>query len=98
MPAFIVSFRVDYNATYQERYQSLVDRVHQIATGPVWQETTSVLIFQAGGNAASVCNDIYFSSKLSGLRDQLFVFEVDTGQFSAMGLQDFATLKAALNA
>ena len=96
MAHFIVSFRIDNNSTYQERYESLRDRVKEIATGYVWDETTSLYILQTNGTAESVANDLYFKTKLLAPGDTLLVVDHINRQWAGHGIKYEALLGAAL--
>lgn len=96
MANFIVSFRIEEDSSYQERYASLKDKVKQIATGYVWEETTSVYILQANGTATSVASELYYGTKLSGLGDMLLVVDPLRSQYAGYSLKYPALLSAAI--
>jgi hypothetical protein len=79
MANFLVSFRLEENSTYQVRYDSLMEEINKLRTSTtVWDETTSLCIFEANGTAASVCEHLYLTSKVMCPPDILVV--VDVGQ------------------
>lgn len=96
MSHFIVSFRIDNNSTYQDRYDSLKDRVKEIATGYVWEETTSVYILQTNGTAETVANDLYYRTKLLAPGDTLLVVDPLNGAWAGHGIKYAALLGAAI--
>lgn len=99
MPNFIVSFRLASDSTYQERYESLDARVHEIAQGGVgntWEETSSMYIFIAEGNAQSICDDLYFQTKVDESKDQLLVIDVSRRQHAERGVKYPNTLAKVL--
>lgn len=86
MAHFLVSFRLASDSTYQERYDSVIERIDAIKTnGAVWDETSSVSIFEANGTAASVCDDLYYQTKLNANKDQLVVIDTVAREVAQRG-------------
>lgn len=79
MPNFIVTFRIHDDATYSDRYQSLVEEIYKVSGGPgkTSDETTSFFAFSATGwTAQSLCDHLYLHTKLTVPKDKLLVVDV----------------------
>ncbi|MES3000646.1 MAG: hypothetical protein V4787_08135 [Pseudomonadota bacterium] len=96
MGHFVVSFRIERDGTYQERYESLHQMVKAISTGYVWDETTSLYIFPAAGDAASVANTLYFQTQLLAPKDTIVVIDPIRSTYAGYGLKYEALLSAAI--
>lgn len=95
MSVFMVTFRIEYDATWQDRYDSLRDRVNQIATSTVWDETTSCYVFQAVGTADGVCDDLFMKTKINA-SDTLLVVDITGQRYASRGAKNQGTLQAAM--
>jgi hypothetical protein len=99
MGYFVVSFRIERDSTYQERYDSLRDKVKQIASTHVWDETTSFYAFGAAGDINAVTHALYYGTKLNtGLGDVLLVIDPVNGKYLGHGAKYPTLLAAALGA
>lgn len=96
MANFLVSFRIAYDDTYQDRYDSLKEQIDIVALDGVWEETSSVYVFQANGTADSVGGHLYMHSKLSAITDKLLVIELLNRTHVQYGCQYPHTLRTAL--
>lgn len=95
MPHFLLSFRIESDSTYQERYDSLQETLDGIAIGTPWKETSSVCIFSAAGTVEVVADHLYLKSKVA-TRDQLVVIDLDNRTHRQYGCKNPALLKANL--
>jgi len=96
MSSFIVSFRIEKDSTYQDRYDSLRDRVNAITAGVVWDETTSVYIFRANGTVSTVAHDLYINTQINATKDTLLVVDPIRGEYKGYGIQYPALLDLAI--
>jgi len=99
MPHFVVTFRIASDATYQERYESFVDKAREIAGGGgyCWEETTSFYAFKAAGTANSVCEALYFGTQFSPFKDTMVVIDLDNRQKAVKGYVQYPhTLDGAI--
>ena len=56
MAVFAIVFRVQKDANYECRYQSLVDEVKKQNTGKYfWDETTSLILIESDKSSADLC-------------------------------------------
>ncbi|RBL87889.1 hypothetical protein DDE05_00500 [Streptomyces cavourensis] len=95
MAHFIVTFRLKNDSTYQERYESFVDRVRAITPLAPWDETSSFFAFRANGSAASICSDLYLNSKFDSTKDQMVVIDLDLKQKATKGKVEYPALLEA---
>lgn len=84
MPRYAVSFRIDYNATYQERYDSFCEEVRRGAA-TWWAGTTSFFAVQSSDDLDTFCNRIYYRSKFSAACDVFLVVNIETGAGRSKG-------------
>jgi hypothetical protein len=97
MGNFIVSFRIERDNTYQERYESLKEKVYQIATSVVWDETTSLYVFTAKGAAQDIAYTLYYGTKVNlALGDVLLVVDPIASKYFGYGIKYPALLSAAI--
>lgn len=97
MGHFVVSFRVERDSSYQERYDSLCDKVKQIAANYAWDETTSFFAFAASGDVESVAYALYYGSKLNvASGDVLLVVDPIRSKYMGYGIKYPALLSSGL--
>ena len=96
MGHFVVSFRIERDGTYQERYDSLHDKVKEISAGYVWDETTSLYIFPAVGDAESIARALYLGTKLVTPKDTLLVIDPIKAEYAGYGIKYPSLLSAAI--
>jgi len=95
MAHFVISFRIERDGTYQKRYDSLLDKVKEISTGYIWDETTSLYVLQAAGTSQSVANSLYYGTALS-ISDTLLVIDPINSDYSGYGIKHPALLSTAI--
>jgi len=86
MANFILTFRLKADSTYASRYESFVERIHQIAPEWVWEETSSFYAFEAEGTAESICDDLYFNSNFNESLDTMVVVDLGARKSFARGV------------
>ncbi|SDN51619.1 hypothetical protein [Polaromonas sp. JS666] len=96
MPHFLLSFRIESDSTYQDRYDSLQEALRTIAAEIPWDETSSVCIFPAAGTAQSVADHLYYKSKLLAPKDLLLIIDLDNRTHAQYGCKYPNSLKANL--
>ncbi|CAI8809037.1 hypothetical protein [Pseudomonas sp. T8] len=84
MGHFIITFRIKYDSTYQERYESFTKQVGEIATSK-WEETSSFYAIQASGTASSICDNLYYKSDFVSSKDQMVVIDLDKKEKAVKG-------------
>lgn len=96
MAHFIVTFRIGSGAGYQERYDSFVAQIIELAggdSGKVWDETTSFYTFIAEGkSASSIALSLYLGSKFSPSSDMMVVIDLDKREKETYGNLEYASL------
>ncbi|QCS64410.1 hypothetical protein EC609_19125 [Achromobacter denitrificans] len=89
MAHFIVTFRFKNDSTYQDRYDSFVDKVRGIAMLSAWDETSSFFAFQADDNAAGLCSTLYLETKFDSTKDRMVVIDLDRKEKATKGNFDY---------
>jgi len=85
MSIFVISFRIKEDSTYQERYDSLVERIKKNATGSTWEETTSFFLIESTSSSSELCNDLYHNSKIIDSKDVLLVVNLSQKGYAQKG-------------
>jgi hypothetical protein len=85
MAIFVISFRIHEDTTYQERYDSLVERIKKEATGSTWEETTSFFIIESSKSSRSLCDDLYNNSQIRESKDVLLVVNLSAKAYAQRG-------------
>jgi len=60
---YIISFFIKDDRTYQDRYNSLTDRIESL--GLHWDETTSFYAVRSDRTLKSIGNDLYVNTDIS---------------------------------
>ena len=92
MAHFIVTFRFKNDSTYQDRYDSFVDKVKEIAELSPWDETSSFFAFQADDNAVGLCTTLYVETKFDSTKDRMVVIDIDRREKATKGNFDYLPL------
>lgn len=92
MAHFIVTFRLKNDSTYQDRYESFIERARAIATLSAWEETSSFFAFHAEGSAVSICTDLYLHSQFDSTKDLMVVIDLDSKQKATQGNVEYPAL------
>lgn len=98
MAVFLATFRLKEGSDYTKRWQSVVTRIKSEATGPTWDETTSVIIFKSPKSAAALLNDIRLGSEIRKNEDHLLIINLTQKEYAEFGAQYPATLKSLMDA
>tara|TARA_R110000868_G_scaffold192394_5_gene436853 strand:- start:3235 stop:3540 length:306 start_codon:yes stop_codon:yes gene_type:complete len=75
MSTFLITFRIHDNATYSERYNSLVERIKK--EGPWWGDTTSFFAVSSEKTTHDLIYALYYDTLLSSTTDLLVVVNRD---------------------
>ncbi|ASN67506.1 hypothetical protein 9F7_35 [uncultured Caudovirales phage] len=76
MGHFVITFRFEYDGSYQERYDSFTKKVREIASAQ-WEETSSFYAIEASGTAESIRDTLYFQTGFMESKDQMVVIDLD---------------------
>ncbi|NVD45838.1 hypothetical protein [Qipengyuania atrilutea] len=81
MPIYAVSFEIKNDASYNDRYQSLMKQIR--ACEMHWEETTSFVLVKTGESLSDFETRLYVLSQFSHIRDKMLVLQVsgDDGVF-----------------
>jgi len=74
-----------------ERRNSLVARAKSNASGTVWEETTSFLLFECSKTADSLATDINTNSLMSDTYDKLLVVNLSAKAYAKRGNIEYPT-------
>ncbi|MDJ0992509.1 MAG: hypothetical protein QNI90_02975 [Dinoroseobacter sp.] len=96
MLTFVVCFRLKEDASYQERYESLVNAINEEAQGITgWDELTSVIILKSTKSRNNIATNIVAKSRFDMSNDLLLVVNASAGSVSVRGdISDSSKLKA----
>ncbi|MGE0497045.1 MAG: hypothetical protein AB7I35_01275 [Ramlibacter sp.] len=95
MNTFIVNFRT-HNDTNRDQYNALIKAVQAVAVDPVWDEGTSIFIFQAPGDENSVFAHLTSHFGLLTFPPTVLVINCSTRQFAASGVKNREALAQAM--
>ena len=94
MATYAISFNLDYNSTYSDRYQSLMEAIRRCPK--VWEETTSFALVESAETLEELERRL-FLSKYSSATDLLLVIKVSYDDAIARGpIKDKDKLRALL--
>lgn len=87
MALFAITFRIHEDATYQDRYDSLVEVLKAIGSGgKYWDEPTSFFLITSTRSAADLATLIRDMSNISEQKDLVFIMNVSAPQYSILGV------------
>lgn len=86
MPTHVVTFRVEYDASYERRWTSIVDTIRKEASGNLtFEEMTSVIVINSPKSAEDLASSIYIRSLMDGNKDRLVVFNMTSHDYAMRG-------------
>jgi hypothetical protein len=85
MAIFAISFRIKEDSTYQERYDSLVERIKKNASGSTWEETTSFFLIESTKSSQTLCDDLYNNSQIMSSKDILLITNLSQKGYAQKG-------------
>jgi hypothetical protein len=86
MALFAVSFRIHDDASYEERYQSLVDALMLCAApNKFWDRTTSFFLIENASNSAGLAEAIDQNSLFDESKDLLVVINLSQKGYKVLG-------------
>ncbi len=93
MSIFAISFRIHEDVTYENRYDSLVERIKKSVRDTTWEETTSFFLIESNKSAPSLCSDLYAKSSIIDTKDLLLVIDLSSKDYDQRGAKYPHTLK-----
>lgn len=93
---YIISFELETDSSYSDRYQSLMDEVRKTPGNlGAWTETTSFILLRSDEMIEALEHRLYYKSKLNSAKDKLLVIDHSGNVAVARGPFEYpATLKA----
>lgn len=86
MPTLLISFRIDTDATYSDRWNSVMEAIRaQARDRYTYEEMTSLVIMNSMLSAEQAASWIYFHSKMNTTGDKLLVVDLDSKRYSVKG-------------
>ncbi len=85
MALFAITFRIDYDATYDSRYESVVNAIKAESTSTYWDEPTSFFLIESGKSSAGLAESIDAASTLDGRKDLLLVINLSQRGYKPIG-------------
>jgi hypothetical protein len=85
MSLFAITFRIHYDTTYDERYDSVVKAIKELTTSTYWAEPTSFFLIESDGVSADVANAIDSNSQLAPSKDLLVVINLSQKGYKGIG-------------
>jgi hypothetical protein len=87
MAIFAITFRIHQDATYTERYNSLIDQIKKesIDSADNWDEPTSFVLMQSRQTANDLCDALYIRSSISESKDVLVVVNLSEKTYAQKG-------------
>lgn len=84
MSRFAVTFRINSDSGYSDRYESFTEQVKKGATY-WWAGTTSFYAVQTLESLDAYCSRIYLYSKFDASKDVFVVVDIETGRGKSRG-------------
>lgn len=100
MATYMITFRLKYDASYTDRWSSVVVAIRaQAHGGKAWEEMTATIILTSFKTADDLARDIYISSSFDATSDSLLVVNSSNNTYATRGQIDYpATLGSFFNA
>lgn len=80
MSIFAVTYRIHDDASYNERWESVVAAIRHETTSTYWEEPTSFALIESGKSSEQVADSINANSKLAPGKDLLVVINLSVTQ------------------
>src|SRR4051812_9158322 len=95
MAIFAITFRIHEDATYNDRYNSLMEQIRRAAVDPAdnWNEPTSFVIMQSDQSTASLFHALYYQSSIVETKDVLVVVNLSEKTYAQKGAKYPNTLE-----
>jgi hypothetical protein len=85
MSVFAISFRIEYDDTYNERYESVVETIKTAKKSTYWCEPTSFFLIDYDGTSSELTSQIDRYSKFAPSKDLLIAINLSAKGFSVIG-------------
>jgi hypothetical protein len=86
MAIFFATFRIHEDASYAERYESVVEAIKIVCHGDCyWDEPTSFFLFENPEQSAAIADWIDANSKFSASKDLLLITNLTNKGYKAIG-------------
>ena len=85
MAVHAVTFRLLHDATYGDRYESLVRAIRQATCTTFWDEPTSFALIESNESSAQIAARIDRNSTFAHSKDLLLVVNLSQSGFTVLG-------------
>lgn len=97
MAVFCLTFRIHEDATYAQRYDSVVEAVRRCCHGEYWDQTTSFFLFENPSTSEKIADWINQNSQFAEAKDVLLVINLTQKGYKAIGaVKDRKILEALM--
>ena len=97
MTTYLISFRIEYDSTYTDRWSSIVGAIHSEAdSGTYWEETSSLIVLKSSKSPDDLAFSIYVGSQFNAATDKLLVVDAMNGTHATRGKIDYPATLASL--
>jgi hypothetical protein len=94
---FAITFRLEYDNDYHERWESLVEATRAQAAGRMtWEEPTSFFLLESSKTASEIAGAIFLGSKMHSTKDVLLVLNLSAKDQAVRGEAKFPAILSYL--
>ena len=86
MAIHAITFRLESDSTYGDRYKSVVEAIRKQAGNKYWNEPTSFALIESDGTSKEVAASIDRNSTLDQCKDLLLVTNLTQKGYTALGV------------
>ena len=90
------TFRIEYDGTYDDRYNSVVAAIRAQTTTAYWDEPTSFFLIESGKNSASIADAVVLNSEFDARKDLLLVINLTEKGYTPRGVVKDGDLNALM--
>lgn len=92
MSIFAITFRIERDAGYADRYDSVISAIKSETSSTYWDEPTSFFLIESSKNSEGLADSINARSTFSESRDLLLVVNLSQRGYKALGKVEDADL------
>lgn len=85
MAIFAITFRIHQDASYSDRYESVVQAIKGETKSVYWDEPTSFILIESSENSENLANSINAASSFAESKDLLLVINLSQKGYKAIG-------------
>jgi hypothetical protein len=85
MAIHAITFRLEYDNTYEERWSSVVAAIRNEAANDCWEEPTSFFLIESNKNSKTLAESIDKNSSIDTRKDLLLVINLTEKGYTPLG-------------